>query len=130
MISSIFNVFHPLRNTNRTTICYATSSPYRYDTDTPPPPTTPTDPKCFGSYCIKSTIDLFDLKNNTEVYTISGYDDNIDIQNKVKRVCNGFITNDKEFACVNEKLVFLGPKENCNGRITVYDCINNKEFFF
>ena len=99
--------------------------------DYSPPPDKVEKMPIFGNYCIKSTIDFVDSKRAEDVYTITGYDDNLGIQKKVNSVCNSFICdNPSDFACENERLVFLGPMENCNGRIEVKDVINGKEFFF
>lgn len=100
------------------------------DTDNNFPPGTNDSLPKFGSYCIKASVDLVEIKNDAVVYEITGYDNNLDIQAKVNQVCRAYTTNDNSVACKNEKLVFLGPKEKCNGNITVVDVLNDHTFFF
>tara|TARA_Y100000389_G_scaffold147036_1_gene145871 strand:- start:366 stop:809 length:444 start_codon:yes stop_codon:yes gene_type:complete len=106
-----------------------------HETDNNLPPVDDDKLPEFGSYCIKASVDLVD-RNQPEgsvrqkVYEITGYDDNLEIQAKVNQVCRAYKNDDDTLECVNEKLVFLGPKRNCDGNITVLDVLNDQTFFF
>ena len=106
-----------------------------HETDDNFPPGTDDKLPEFGSYCIKASVDLVD-RNQSEgsarhkVYEITGYDDNLGIQAKVNQVCQAYKNDDNRLGCVNEKLVFLGPKRKCDGNITILDVMNDQTFFF
>ena len=104
-----------------------------HETDDNVPPGTDDPLPSFGSYCIKASVDLVDTSYTEEdhiIYNITGYDDKLAIQEKVAMICSAYTTNDETLVCTNEKLVFLGPKENCNGNITILDVPNDQTFTF
>ena len=91
-------------------------------TDSIPPQFTPPTEKQTGRYCIKSSIDLVYNNNNERWYYIYGYDDNLSIQERVRNICNAYQQDDPEhLRCDNDKLVFLGPRKQCNGQVHILD---------
>lgn len=85
-----------------------------YQTDMSPPPESPGDEKATGAYCIKASVELWLAAD--PVYSLVGYNDNLSIQEHVNDLCHRFAReNPEQLSCVNEKLVFLGPKRRCHG---------------
>lgn len=101
-----------------------------HETDNNIPPTNDIPLDSIGSYCIKASVDLVNNTNSETVYNIVGYDVDLNIQNKVSKICNSYRAGDETLICMNEKLVFLGPKKKCDGNVTVTDVATNQEFFF
>lgn len=90
----------------------------RPKTDSGSPPSFPTQkPKC-GSYCIKASVDMVNDKNQA-VYTFEGYNDTLDIADRVNQVCDRWLQNKTNHVCANSRMAFLGEMEVCDGTVFV-----------
>lgn len=140
IISSILSVFRYRRFRQGANIkkrlgqCQSTTSFVRdnavYDTDNNIPPTNDIHPKLIGRYCIKASIDLVDNTNSYKIYNIVGYDADLNIQKKVHMICDSYRAGDETLMCTNDKLMFLGPRRECEGNVVVTDVASKQEFFF
>jgi hypothetical protein len=134
IVRSLFTNRYNTKTKTRCGVSSARNITYHETDDNFPPGTDDNLPE-IGNYCIKASVDLVDKNRPVDsarrmIYQITGYDDNLEIQAKVNQVCRAYQNNDNNLMCVNEKLVFLGPKRKCDGNITILDVINDQTFFF
>lgn len=93
-----------------------------YETDHNEPPDTP-DRLCnIGSYCMRAYNKLVDGNTNETLREYTGFDDNPAIVDKVQGVCERDITRFGEsMRCTTPRLFFIGPVENCDGHVSIFD---------
>jgi len=83
------------------------------------PPRQITNKVCFGSYCIRATVQKMD-ENDKIVNVYYGYSENIDeIISAVENTCDR--RKKKNENCGNASIMFLKKIENCQGMITEND---------
>lgn len=97
-----------------------------YETDNNQPPHTP-DPVCgIGSYCMRAHNTLMDNTTREVLREYTGFDDNPAIVDKVQSVCERDVHRfGTSFECTPPRLFFIGPVENCDGRVSVFDLKQN-----
>ena len=102
-------------------------APEYHQTDSGPPPTF-ADKKCqIGSYCMRAQNQLVDKETLETFREYTGFDDNPAIVEKVQGVCQRDITRfgGAKYECTQPRLFFIGPVENCDGHVNVFDFHNN-----
>lgn len=95
----------------------------QYETDHNEPPDTP-DRLCeIGSYCMRAYNKLVDNNSNETLREYTGFDDNPGIVDKVQGVCERDVTRfgGKSVRCTTPRLFFIGPVENCDGHVSIFD---------
>lgn len=85
-----------------------------------PPPTHTMNSNVHGDYCMKGVSELIDNENSKTKYKIHGYSKFTEIADEVHEVCNIHadtmnIEDNKQFVCDRNRLVFIGPRDNCKG---------------
>ena len=86
------------------------------------PPIKPPPKASYGSYCFRAYTTMTENDDILSEYT--GYDDKMDIVDRVDRYCELNRTN-KNAICNPSKLSFIGGNEKCDGRILMYDTKHN-----
>lgn len=120
-MQSILNIIPfirtPKHKKRKTRIC--ASSTLMDKTECGDPPNSKDVDKQIGEYCIRASIEL--VKNNDIIRFYEGYDDSMDIIQRVENVCekDQRMYGKDNHNCKNAKLFFLGPKEDCDGRIHI-----------
>lgn len=119
IMQSIINVLPFVRTHKKRNTRTCASSVFVEKTDFGDPPNFKDVTKETGDYCIRSSIELVKDKDVVRLY--EGYDDNMDIIRRVESVCEKDIKmyGKESHACKNAKLFFIGPKEECDGRINI-----------
>lgn len=101
--------------------------PELHRTDHNEPPQTPDRVCQIGSYCMRAFTQLHDSKNKNDVIReYNGFDENTNIVDKVIDVCERDIQRfGNQYQCAPARLFFLGPMENCDGRVNIFDLKHN-----
>lgn len=96
-----------------------------FKTDSGEPPNKDVPKTQTGNYCFRAQTTLKDDKNTLRDYT--GYDDNIDIVQKVERYCS---TDESVYnaKCTLARLTFVQDVENCDGHVDIKDWNTNTLF--
>ena len=82
------------------------------------PPSKAPPKVCFGSYCMRATVDKFD-KNDDIISTFKGYSNDMDITVDVEEACE--MRRREGEKCGPSKLCFLRDIPTCNGMIAEYN---------
>ena len=86
--------------------------------DSPKPPSINPNETCFGSYCMRATVEK--LNRSGEVHRVyKGYSQDMDIPTDVSLACER--RRQEGETCLPAKLVFLKEVPNCNGIISEFD---------
>lgn len=101
-------------------------APEYHQTDSGQPPAS-ADKKCqIGSYCMRAQNQLVDTKTSETFREYTGFDDNPGIVDKVQNVCQRDIARfGTQYECTPARLFFIGPVENCDGHVNVFDFYND-----
>lgn len=101
-------------------------APEYHQTDSGQPPSFG-DKKCeIGSYCMRAQNQLVDKETSETFREYTGFDDNPGIVDKVQGVCQRDITRfGAKYECTPARLFFIGPVENCDGHVNVFDFVND-----
>ena len=97
-----------------------------HETDHNEPPDTPDRTCGIGSYCMRAHSTLVERSSKETLREYTGFDDNPGIVDKVQGVCDRDIHRfGDSFECTPPRLFFIGPVENCDGRVSVFDLKQN-----
>lgn len=96
---------------------------------TEPPGKSPKLPT-YGSYCFRAYTNLVNKDTNTELSDFIGFDDHMDIVDKVTRYCERTRSDDPILQCNPPKLTFIGPSDMCDGRVVVYDKVKDSSHVY
>lgn len=91
---------------------------------TEPPGKPPKLPK-FGSYCFRAYTNMVNQETNHELSEFIGFDENMGIVDKVTKYCERTRSDDPNRKCNPTKLTFIGQSEMCDGRVVMYDRVND-----
>lgn len=97
-----------------------------FNTDSGEPPVKDTRRTETGNYCFRAQTTLKDLNNTIREYT--GYDEKIDIVDKVENFC---ITDKSVYSgsrCGAARLAFVQDMPNCDGHVDITDLNTNTSF--
>jgi hypothetical protein len=92
------------------------------------PPNTPEDRLCkYWSYCMRACNKLVDETTNETLREYTGFDGTPTIVDKVRGVCERDITRfgKSVVRCTTPRLFFIGPVENCDGHVSIFDLTAN-----
>jgi hypothetical protein len=91
---------------------------------TEPPGNPPAIPG-YGSYCFRARTTMVNRNEpSNELNEFTGYDDKMNIVDKVEQYCERTRHNDNH-QCTPTSLTFIGQSEVCDGRVVMYDKVHN-----